>query len=389
MISRRRFLGLAASVAAFGGGASRLAPTGAQAAPVDPTLSDYLALSPASIANLSQALPFTAADAQLQAQTLGIALPFDMANQDQMHEWLTGMWEVALPSFVRTNVLRDDFSAIMGFDITQVASGAEIGEPPNMVTFLRGSFDRAAVEAVQIRNGYQQVEIAGRPVFSLFPDAQLDLTNPVSAMALARMNNSTFLDDGTLVFAPSLALIEEILLPGASLLDLPGVAPALATLDSPLITSMVLGPGNFMPAMPAEIFQPSSQEEIAEAMLALQQAEQAPIVVSAIAGNTPGGPIEFDTRDAASVGSQPKSVSKFALAYADADAATLAADQIDRRLAAGSSMMTGQPWSEVFSIWSAVPNPDLATVLLTLDWRDRPARTTQLIATRDLVFITG
>ena len=53
----------------------------------------------------------------------------------------------------------------------------------------------------------------GRPVYSLFEDASQDLTNPVSAMALARMNNSTFLDDGTLVYASTLELIEQVLTP--------------------------------------------------------------------------------------------------------------------------------------------------------------------------------
>lgn len=395
MLSRRRFVSAAIGLAAVPLVAPALAR--AQAAPgsasVDPTLFDYLSLSPSSVANLAQATSLIAGNQQLQAETLDIALPFDLNNDDQTHEWIVGMFNVALPSFLLKNVMRDDFVSVTGFDITQVTSGAEIGEPPEMVTFVRGAFDPAAVQAVQLLNGYQQLEVAGRPVFSLFPDAQIDLTHPVSSMAIARMNNSTFLDDGTLVYAATLDLIEQVLTPQSTLLEQPGVQQALDTLDSPLISSVVLGPGSFLPGLPPELLLPSTQDEIAEAMEALREQAnaqtQAPIVLAAIAGDTPGGPIEFDTRDAASLASQPDSLTKLALVYATPDEAQTAATQIEERLSAGESIVTRTPWSELFSEWSAVPNPAQSSVLLSIKWNGRAGRALNLLFNRDLGFITG
>jgi hypothetical protein len=245
------------------------------------------------------------------------------------------------------------------------------------------------VHAVQLLTGYKQLDIDGRPVYSLFEDAEVDLTHPVSAMALARMNNATFLDDGTLVYASTLELIEQVLTPGPTLAEQPGVMQALNTLETPLMSSAVLGPGNFLPGIPPELFQPSSQDEIAEAMEALRAQKPVPVVLAAIAGDTPGGPVEFKTRDAVSLASQPDSLTTFALVYATPEDAQTAATQIVERLATGSSMASSEPWSEIFSVWSAVPNPEQSSVLLTIKWNGRAGRAINLVFNRDLGFITG
>jgi len=52
-------------------------------------------------------------------------------------------------------------------------------------------------------------------------------------------------------------------------------------------------------------------------------------------------------------------------------------------------MANQQPWTELFSTWSAVANPDTSTVLVTIEWRDRPANTLALLYNRDLGFVTG
>ena len=391
MLSRRQFLSatLGLSAVALTGPSFARAQTPPSGASIDPALFEYLSLTPTSVANLTQAMPLLAGNQHIQAETLDIALPFDMNNADQMHEWIVGMFNVTLPSFMMTNVFRDDFLLNTGFDITQIETGAEAGEPPNMATFLRGTFDPVAVQAVQLLNGYKQLEVAGRSVYSLFEDNEIDLTNPISAMALARMNNSTILDDGTLVYASTLGLIEQVLTPGPTLIEQPGVMQALNTLDTPLISSAVLGPGNFLPGIPAELFQPSSQDEIAQAMEALRAQQPAPIVLAAIAGDSPGGPIEFDTRDGASLASQPDSLTKIALVYATPEDAQAAATQIEERLATGFSVRNEAPWSELFADWSAVPKPEQSSVLLSIKWEGRAGRAVNLVLNRDLGFITG
>ena len=158
---------------------------------------------------------------------------------------------------------------------------------------------------------------------------------------------------------------------------------------------MLLGPGSFLPGIPAELFVTQSQDDIAEAILAMRAQEPAPIVLAAIAGATAGGPVAIEdlpvdaTPEPLTLAAQPKSVSKFALDYATPDEAATAARQIEERLTTGSSVVDQQPWTEFFSIWTATPNAEQSSVLLTFEWRDRPARTIDLIFNRDLGFITG
>jgi hypothetical protein len=397
MLNRRRFLSAALALPSLAlvPPALTRAQSSSPATPVDPDLWHYLSLSPLSIANPMQAMPVIAGNQRLQADTLGFALPFDMNDDEQTHAWIQGTYNVTLPSSIMRNVFRPEWDELTGFDITQITTGAEIGEPPSMVTFLRGSFDPTIVQAAQLLGGYKPLEIDGRVVMSLNETDEVDLTNTLQAMVLARMNNSTILDDGTLVYASTLELIEQVLAPDATVSTLPDVERAMATLDAPLISSALLGPGNFLPGIPAEIFAPQAQEEVAAFILAMQNQQPAPVVLAAIAGSTAGGPITLEevaidaTPDPLDLVSQPKSETKLALAYATPEEAQVAAGQIMERLATGSSMVNQQPWSELFSTWTAVPNPEQSSVLVTIGWTDRPANTMALIFNRDLGFITG
>ena len=392
MFSRRQFLPprSASPLSPSPAPRSSRAQTPPSGASVDPTLFDYLSLSPTSIANLTQATPLMAGNQQLQADTLDIALPFDLTNDDQTHEWIVGMFNVTLPSFMMTNVFRDDFFLNTGFDITQIESGAEAGEPPKMVTFLRGAFDPVAVQAVQLLNGYKQLEIAGRPVYSALRGQrgrphQSHLSHGAGAHEQldvpGRRHPRLCIDAGadrTGAYSGNHA--------GRTARDHAGVEHPRYPAD---FQRGAWVPATFLPGIPAELFQPSSQDEIAEAMEALRQQEPAPVVLAAIAGDSPGGPIEFKTRDAVSIASQPVSYSKFALAYATPEAAQTAATQIEDRLATGSSMAINEPWSSLFSEWSAVPNLEQSSVLLSLKWDGRASRAVNLVFNRDLGFITG
>jgi hypothetical protein len=397
MLSRRRLLSAALALPSLALASPGFANAQSDAldAPVDPELWHYLSLSPLSIANPVQAMPLLAGNQLLQAETLDIALPFDMNDDAQMHAWIQGMFNVTTPSFILKNVMRPEWDELTGFDISQVTSGAEIGEPPGMVTFLRGTFDPSFVQAAQLLGGYKPLEISGHAVMSLYETDELDLTNTLHAMVLSRMNNSTILDDGTLVYAPTLELIEQVLTPESTLAALPEVERAMNTLDAPLISGALLGPANFGPGLPVEIFEAQSRDESIAAILELRRQEQAPIVLAAIAGSTAGGPVAIEdipidaTPDPFTLAAQPKSLTKFALAYATPAEAETAAQQIEERLATGQSLFEERPWSELFSSWSAVSNTEQASVLLTIEWRDRPAQTPKLIFARDLGFITG
>ena len=390
MLSRRALLGSALGVSILSAG--KIESLGAQTPErersIDPVLSDYLSLSPLSVASLDLALPLTYGNAQLQMETLGFALPFDQADEEAVKNWVSGSYSVMLPSPIRNNALRDEFEELTGFQIGQVFSGAEVGVPPDMATLLRGELQSELIQAVQRTNGYREIDLDGHLVMSLAEDASVDLQNPVQRMALARLNNSTFLDDGTLVYTATLDLMRAMLNPQATLDQQPFVQDALMALDEPLIGGVVAGPGALVPGIPGELLQPGTQAEIADFIEAMHAREQAPVVLTAIAGVTAGLPLLGSEDVAVLPPGTPKSVGKFALVYASAAEAALAAEQIDERLATGTSQVIEEPWSALLADWSAVATPDRNTVLVTMTWNERP-RVLDLIYARDIAFITG
>ncbi|MCO5221506.1 MAG: hypothetical protein M9947_07955 [Thermomicrobiales bacterium] len=393
MITRRRLLAAALALPAFGMAAPTPlhAQTPASTPPADPTLWDYLTLGPAAAYSLEQPIAVLAGNVQLQMETLGLSFPIDPTDDAQRQAWSRATYYVAIPSGISSFIALDNGPALLGFDVSQVASGAEIGESIDTLSFVRGSFDPAQVRAAQLANGYQELELDGRPVFSLSETAAVDLSNPIQQIALARLNNSTMLDDGTLVYAPTLTLLEAVLTSESTIAGMPFVAQAMATLDHPLILSTLLGPGAFLPDIAAQILANPSLDAIAATVESEMEQEQAPIVLSAIAGSTAGGPLVAPSGDATpgSDPAPPLSVSKFALVYATPEEAARAATSIESNLETGSSLRTGEPWTALFASWSVAPSDTHPSVLLTLEWRDRAARTFDLVYSRDLGFITG
>lgn len=359
-------------------------------APADPTLWDYLSLSPASVYSLEQPIAALAGNAELQMATIGLPFPIDPTDDAQRKEWARATLNVGTPSVLSTFALVDDAADLLGFDVSDIASSAEVGASEDVLTFVRGPFDPDRVFAAQRANGYRELEIDGRTVMTLGEDAEIDLDNPIQRVAVVRLNNSTFLNDGTLVYTPSLALLQSTLAPQATVAESPFVAQAMATLDQPLIVSAVLGPSMFLPDPLAVMLANPSPEALEEALEERMEQEPAPLVLTAIAGATPGGPLPAPLIDATTVAdpAMPVSVTKFALVYATPDDAARAASFIDTQLAAGRSLLSGQPWTEVFRAWSIEPKDAHSSLLLTLEWRER-AQTYSLIVTRDLSFITG
>lgn len=358
-------------------------------ASVDPELASYLALAPSSVVTLDQASPLIYGNAKLQADTLGFALPFDMADEAARSAWVNGTFTVATPSTFRQYGFMDDFSQLTGFEIGQVFSGVELGEPPDVITMIRGALDIEAIRAAQLAAGYQEIDIAGHAVYSLAEDYSLSPDNPIQRWALSRLNNSAVLDDGTVVYTPAQELMRAVLEPEATLDAQPLVQLAMSTLDAPLITGMLLGPGAFVPGVPLELLQPQSEDEIADFILEMREQTPAPVVLTGIVGSTAGGPLPSPGEEITPVApGEPTSVTKMALVYLTPDEATTAAGQIEDRLANGDSVVQQRPWTDVFTSWSAVPGPDPGTLLVTLEWVGVP-RSLELIFNRDIGFITG
>jgi hypothetical protein len=358
---------------------------------VDPELASYLALTPASMVPLESAIALTYGNAKLQADTLGFALPFDAADAAAQEAWVNGTYTVTLPSTFRNYGFMDGFAELTGFEIGQVFSGMEAGEPPDVITMIRGAIDIDAVRAAQLAAGYQETEIDGHAVAVLGDDYELSPTNPIQRWALARLNYSAVLDDGTLVYTPARHLMSTALAPGATLDTNPLVQQALGALDAPLISAALLGPGAFVPSLPLDqvLEPPQTEDEIADFILAMQDQTPAPVVLTGIVGSTAGGPLPSQGEELTPVASgDPKSVTKISLVYLSPEEAATAAGQIEDRLATGASMSNQRPWSDLFIGWSAAQGADPTTVLVTLEWAALP-RSLELVNNRDIAFITG
>ncbi|MCO5221505.1 MAG: hypothetical protein M9947_07950 [Thermomicrobiales bacterium] len=354
--------------------------------PIDPTLRDYLGMIPTSVASLDQGVPVLMGNAQLQADALDIPLPVDTDDEERVHTWQLGMGNVPIPEILRrTEQIYFGMQQVTGYQLSQIYSGVETGDPANMVTLVRGDLDPVVIQAAQEDVGYQRQEIDGHPIFALDQDREMESVGTLDLVS-GRLACSTFLDDGTLVYAPTLDLIESLLAPESTLLDLPAVTQAIDTLDEPLISAALAGPGALLPYTPFEDEPPNNPETIANAW-----PDGSPLVQAAIIGSTAGGPLETFAGGATPVPA-PNGVisrSKFTLVYPTAEEAVLAAGQIQHRLATGSSTSYEQPWSELFATWTVQPNEANTSVLVTIEWQNVPSKGLTLLYRRDLGFITG
>ncbi|MCA9858761.1 MAG: hypothetical protein KC438_03525, partial [Thermomicrobiales bacterium] len=189
-------------------------------------------------------------NAQLQADALDIPLPVDTDDEERVHTWQLGMGNVPIPEILRrTEQIYFGMQQVTGYQLSQIYSGVETGDPANMVTLVRGDLDPVVIQAAQEDVGYQRQEIDGHPIFALDQDREMESVGTLDLVS-GRLACSTFLDDGTLVYAPTLDLIESLLAPESTLLDLPAVTQAIDTLDEPLISAALAGPGALLPYTP-------------------------------------------------------------------------------------------------------------------------------------------
>jgi hypothetical protein len=388
MPTRRRFLAAAAGLAAL----RCTSPWAARAqSPVSvadtrSTLRDYLGLIPTSIANLQQDVPVVFGDLQLQASTLGIPLPVDVGDDEHYHAWQLAEAYVPIPEILRrTNAIYFGLERITGFELPQIYSGVEAGSPNDPVTLVRGDLDPEVIVPVLETNGYRRNERAGHTVFTIDPESTPEAVPAIESLP-AQLLNATFLDDGALVYAPSLELIDAVLAPESTLIDLPAVAQAVDALDEPLIGAALVSPGGLLAAPQSDLTPAGDPAAIAAVWPA-----ESPMPLAAIVGSTAGGPTETFEAGATPIPAPggARSRSKIALVYRTFQEAVTAATQIGDRLAADRSLSNEQPWSDLFTTWSAEPGQQQPSVLVTIEWRDQPSKALTLLTQRDLGFITG
>lgn len=187
----------------------------------------------------------------------GVTTPVSLADP-ALPAWEGELDNLAIPLSLRERGLDPVWQSTYGFDLTEVEQVLIIGQAPDYVTILRGTFDPDGLQAAWVASGYQAVEVEGATVWSLFPGDTIDLSAQESRPAMGTLNNVVMLDDGTLVAAAKTSRV------GSTLEVINGNAPSLAENDD--IAALLL-PGTGAEGVASAVISKGSLLQTSEAAM--------------------------------------------------------------------------------------------------------------------------
>lgn len=190
------------------------------------SLPDLLTHAPDRLADDSLPLNDVARYADIASWMAAKGIPTPTSLTDpELATWEAELANLAIPLSLRERGLEPVWQNTYGFHLTQVEQVLIIGQAPDYVMILKGTFDAGDLQAAWVASGYQAVELEGQTIWSLFPGDAIDLSAQESRPAMGALNNVVMLDDGTLVAAAKTSRI-------GSVLDVVnGGAPSLADND--------------------------------------------------------------------------------------------------------------------------------------------------------------
>jgi hypothetical protein len=367
-----------------------------EATPVPPAGSVFasmlgqLPLSTAGSADNVQLVTFADIAAQLAA--VGVAELNSIDDMGNGNDWIRAILPLAIADpFARQAKILN--RTLIGFDLSDVDQTMQAGEPPDMVSMLRGRFDHDAIAAAWAANGYQMVVVDGIQVASFSADMSFSPDNPIQRLTLNRLNNSAFLPDGTLVFTASLdtmrATIAAAAGTGPSLASRVDVVALLGAGDLGLATG-VLFAGSAVAAagqLPPDLTSATAVAEYFATEVA--SAGEMPPVALGLIGITPGGPLPNIGGTPESAAHGPLSMVLIRLLLAQQGTAERARDVVEKRAAEYVSVVSRQPLSDLFSSILVTADSASNTILLEMT-PNSPAAVgawSKLLFNRDLGFL--
>lgn len=138
----------------------------------------------------------------------GIATPTSL-DDPALARWLQATATLAIPSGLREHGTDASFRQAYGFSLFDVQQLLVVGQAPDYVTIMRGTFDANALQNAWVASGYQAVEIDGITIWTLAPNDTIDLSPPESRPAMGALNNIVLLPDGTLIAATRTSRLES------------------------------------------------------------------------------------------------------------------------------------------------------------------------------------
>lgn len=350
------------------------------------SLPDLLRYMPDRLADGSLPLSDVAeyADIQQWMATQGIATP----TAGQTSAWLRSLAPLAMPEVLATRGLDPQFQGAYGFSLADVDQLLAVGQAPDYVFALRGSFDVPAMQDAWVASGYQPVRYRNVTLWSLAPGSSVNLSAPASRPALGNLNNLVVLDDGTLLAASVLPRLQSMIDVEQGRSPSLGANPDVAALLTPdgspqeLITAMIqkgsaLGT---VPGTPAALMTPDARGH--------KPGRRG----SPVAGAGPQRVLPTPTLLLAGLehrgGERVGMV--LGVTFSSIDDATEAADYMQMALATGSSPRTGKPYRDrldVLSLRTVGRADGRGVVLLDALLMDGPDDWLALVETRDLGFV--
>lgn len=383
-----RTIGIVVLFAVF---ASNVGPNVVEARQATPA-----AEAPGSLASLLQLAPdimasgaapetqiFDYADVATQTAAVGIPLPSSV-NDENFVRWSYGLMSLTVPEQLLSYSLSVDWTALIGFNILDVDQSMQIGEPPNILTLLRGRFDKAALQQAWTNQNYQMIEVDGIQVASFNADGEFDIATDLGRYTFGRFNNAAFLPDGTLAYSRTLDGLRTLIATAKglapSLGDRDDVAALVDAIETPLVSAMLLTgtslKGDVLLGSLAGTVTPIS--------------DGMPPVDLALLGVTAGGPI---SRSFNEIGTPPpdipRAVFQIALLFSDANAPVDAAQIAVDRLETGQSLRTMRPFTDYFESWDTRTLTDPPIMVLSITFADDSFSSfwMQFVFARDLLFI--
>lgn len=176
------------------------------------SLPHMLGLAPDRLSDDSLPLNHVASYAGIASwmDACGIAAPQSL-DDPVLAAWEAQLDNLAIPSTLRDRGLDPVWRQTYGFDLTQIDQVLIVGQAPDYVTIMRGSFESDELQTAWVASGYQAVEVDEQTVWSLSPGDTIDLSAQESRPALGTMNNVVMLEDGTLIAAARMSRLGSVL----------------------------------------------------------------------------------------------------------------------------------------------------------------------------------
>ena len=354
-------------------------------------LAEILAMAPAS-------LPWVENPAQLTVSFADIARQLDVTRTpipDSMDDPAYRQWGVALRAL---NVPRSPLEylsfwrADYGFDLFQADQTLELDMQPFSLTLYRGRFDQDAIRATLTAKGYQEIEVGGYTLLSVRDDYEQDVFGPF-AYNLSRMNHVVLLEDGTIAASSvkvALAAVLDIVAGKApSMMDQASIAMTVEQTPEDLVSATMVSGTMLSGNIPVSLIElgPGATPDVSAIATEVAATSEMPPVAMALLGATAGGPLMWD--DVETPAGVPDARAVALVLMLTPAAAEVAVSVIEDRLATGTSVDSGVPYSEWFPAHEvvAVPSRPVVLVELTLGPETPANILTSMLDRRDLGFL--